>query len=176
VPSGPASSRPRSATGGTTKRCARSCCASTRPRPRCSAQCSRTCPQPQTGLLSLVSGARETNYRDWSCHEPALESNALTCGDALPCGWGHIREHWASTDRRAIGGTRDNQGRRGSRATLAITVRFAHFSATRHPGPEAEFASPGLSRSGLGVGCAIGPVRAARSRVWCAPVPGVGVP
>jgi protein-L-isoaspartate(D-aspartate) O-methyltransferase len=24
------------------------------------AQCSRTCPQPQTGLLSLVSGARET--------------------------------------------------------------------------------------------------------------------
>jgi hypothetical protein len=38
---------------------------------------------------------RERQLQDWSYREPALKFNALTCGDALPCGWGHVREHRA---------------------------------------------------------------------------------
>ena len=50
---------------------------------------------------AVVPGQRcaRDNSRDWSCYGPPLKSNVLTCGDALPCGSGHVREHGAKATR-----------------------------------------------------------------------------
>jgi len=81
---------------------------------------------------------------------------------ALWAAWG-TGGSWSSS-ARPWAERAGQSGEAGSRATLGIIVGFAHVSA-HHPGREVEVTSLGLSRAGFGVGCVIGPVRAARSRV-----------